>query len=141
MDTTVLASWTLTDTLIPESIRPNEAETEISNSVQLESLLVAFSKERPRVLLLESSYGRFYYIAIGGEWAGVEYYVSSTTERPTCLSHKLASADADRYFTGEGQPSCFTGRCLMPVQELIQAIVSIFKSEPLSDSVHWEIFV
>jgi Immunity protein Imm1 len=130
-------TWMLVDCMNPVDPEEPFPMVSISSENQLRGELEKYQKRRPSIIHLKSPSGETLVIGIGERIGGLKWLKNDKKEmfRIAIAKSLLVSEGVD--FREQGTDTGFRPSYLLPVEEVIDAIIFFFNNHRLPEEVQW----
>jgi hypothetical protein len=132
------SEWVLTDWYGSPDGDHVYPKATIRSAEQLRQTLAEYSRQEPRLLNLEWDAQIHLGIALGGPFGAVEVFLFKGQKKSCVALAPVERAKEAVTYVGDWQPSPFPPKHLLPAEEVIRIILSIYQSKELPEWVRWE---
>jgi hypothetical protein len=135
-----MPQWELVDCLEPLQEDESNPRIPVTSETHLREELNRFRHRKPSAVHLDSPDRETLILSIGGPFAGLAWYPPVSEERDrgykaAMPERVVAPSAAD--FVGEGIPTTLEPKELLPVEDVIEAVVYFYKNHHLPEWITW----
>lgn len=135
-----MPQWELVDCLEPLEEDESNPRIPVSSETQLREELNRFRQRQPGAVHVDSPEKETLIISIGGPFAGLAWYPPPSEERyrgyKAALPERIVAPRAVD-FVGEGIPNSLEPKELLPVEDVIEAVVYFYQNHDLPEWITW----
>jgi len=132
-----MTEWYIADCIDPVEDPDDTPQIHFESEEQLREILNQFRQRRPGLVILKSPHKEFLKIHIGGPFAGLRWMKEPFSRHyKEAVANPICSPTGVK-FTEEGDTNFLEPEALLPVAQVIEAIIFFYKTQRLPEWITW----